>query len=179
MVDLAFTVADVGVLAVLAISALLAFARGFIKELLAVVGWVGAVFAVLYGFPPLKSYAREVIPLALLADAITATLIFIAALLILSVFSHVLAKRVRDSSLNLVDRSLGFMFGLLRGAVVVCIAYLILVQLLPRSEHPAWIRNALTLPAVERGGQILLSLVPDAGWRDRPNGADGGGATRR
>ncbi|MBH64421.1 MAG: hypothetical protein CL569_18630 [Alphaproteobacteria bacterium] len=164
MADLAFTVADVGVLVVLIISALLAFARGLIKETLSVVGWVGALFAVLYVFPVLQPFARDFIPVDILADAITGILIFLIALVAISIVSYAIAKRVRESSLNAIDRSLGFLFGVARGAVVVCIAYLVLVQLVPMSDHPNWIREAKSLETVELGANLLIKLVPETGW---------------
>ena len=164
MADFAFTVADVGVLVILTISALLAFARGLIKETLSVVGWVGAIFAVLYVFPLLQPLARDLIPLDILADAVTGTAIFLIALVSISIVSYALAKRVRESSLNAIDRSLGFLFGLVRGAVVICIAYLVLVQLVPMSNHPTWIREAKSLPTVELGANLLIKLVPETGW---------------
>jgi len=164
MADLSFTVVDVGVVAILIISALLAFARGLIKETLSVIGWVGALFAVLYIFPILHPFTRDFIPIDILADAITGVAIFIIALVAISIVSFAIAKRVRESSLNAIDRSLGFLFGLARGAVVVCIAYLVLVQLVPMSEHPIWIREAKSLGTVELGANLLIKLVPETGW---------------
>lgn len=166
MADLPFTVADVGVLIVLIISALLAFARGFIKETLSVVGWVGAIFAVLYIFPvlALRPFARDLIPLNILADAVTGSVIFLVALVTISIVSYAITKRVRESSLNAIDRSLGFLFGLLRGAVVICIAYLVLVQLVPVAERPIWIQEARSRLPVEIGANLLIKLVPETGW---------------
>ena len=164
MADIAFTVADVGVLVILIISAVLAFARGLIKETLSVVGWIGAIFAVLYVFPLLQPLTRDLIPLDILADAVTGIAIFLVALVSISIVSYTIAKRVRENSLNAIDRSLGLLFGVVRGAVVVCIAYLVLFQLVPMSDHPAWIRDARSLPTVELGANLLIKLVPETGW---------------
>ena len=164
MANLSFTVVDVGVLVILLISALLAFARGLIKETLSIIGWVGALFAVLYVFPILQPFTRDFIPVDILADAITGVVIFIAALVAISIVSYAIAKRVKESSLNAIDRSLGFLFGLARGAVVVCIAYLVIVQLVPTSEHPIWIREAKSLETVELGANLLIRLVPESSW---------------
>ena len=164
MADFAFTVADVGVLVILMISAGLSFARGLIKETLSVVGWVGAIFAVLYIFPVLQPLGRDLIPLDGLADTVTGIVIFLAALVSISIVSYAISKRIRESSLNAIDRSLGFLFGVVRGAVVICIAYLVLVQLIPMSNHPTWIREARSLPAVELGATLLIKLVPETGW---------------
>ena len=63
--NLPVNVFDVGVIAVLLVSALLAYARGFVHEVLAVVGWIGAIVATFYGFPYLQPYARQLIPMDL------------------------------------------------------------------------------------------------------------------
>ena len=174
MADLPFTVADVGVLIVLIISALLAFARGLIKETLSVVGWIGAIFAVLYIFPVLQPFARDLIPLYILADAVTGSVIFLVALVTISIASYAITKRVRESSLNAIDRSLGFLFGLLRGAVVICIAYLVLVELVPVAERPIWIQEARSRPPVEIGANLLIKLVPKTGWAFSENTPEDG-----
>ena len=163
MVDLAFTLTDVGVLVILIVSSLLAFARGFIKESLSVVGWIGAIFAVLYSFPIFQPFMRKVIPVALLADAITGIAVFLGALVLISIVSYAIARRVRDSSLNAIDRSLGFIFGLARGAIVISVSYLILLQLVPASEHPFWILDSQSLPAIQASADLLAKLVPEKG----------------
>jgi membrane protein required for colicin V production len=56
---------------------------------------------------------------------------------------------------------LGFVFGLLRGAVVVCIAYLLLEWAMPPpQERPVWITSARSLPAIKRGVALLEELIP-------------------
>ncbi|HUN50767.1 MAG TPA: CvpA family protein, partial [Candidatus Sulfotelmatobacter sp.] len=104
---------DLGIIAVVLLSGVLAFFRGFVKEVLAIVGWIGAAFATLYLFTPLAPIARRYLTPALLADAVTALTVFIIAVIILSVISHAIAARVRDSVLSALDRALGFLFGIL------------------------------------------------------------------
>ena len=159
-------VVDIGIIAILVVSGLLAFARGFVREVLAVVGWVGAAFAALYAFPYLQPIARQYIGITLVADVTAGLGVFVTALLLLSVASHAISVRVRESALGAVDRSLGFVFGLVRGAVIVCIAYLLLAWALPPSQQPAWLREARVMPLVERGSDLLLRLAP-AGTRQQ------------
>ena len=152
--------ADLIVIAVLLVSALLAFSRGFVRELLLVVGWVGAVLATLYGFSYAKTYARQWISIDILADAAAGATIFIATLIALTLISNVLIDQVRDSALGAMDRSLGFLFGLFRGVVIVCFAYLLVAWILPKNEQPKWLRSAQTTPLIEEGANILLELIP-------------------
>ena len=152
---------DIGVGAVIGISALIAFGRGFVRELLAVAGWVGAIFATIYGLPYLKPYVREIISIGLIADFVAGVVIFVVSLMLFSLLTGFIAKRVQASALNILDRSLGLLFGVLRGAVLVCLAYVVVEWMMPPKEQPAWLRSARTMPLVEVGAALLKSLVPD------------------
>lgn len=151
---------DAAVIAVVILSGAFAFVRGFVREVLVVAAWIGAAFATLYSFSYLKPVLREYISSTLIADAATGLAIFIVTLVVLSLISHGIAARVRGSSVGALDRSLGFLFGLARGAVLVCIAYLVLTWFLPVSDQPAWIRDARVTPLVDQASAALLKLVP-------------------
>ncbi|MGB0681795.1 MAG: CvpA family protein [Magnetovibrionaceae bacterium] len=153
-------VVDIAIAVVLILSALLAFARGFVHEVLSMVGWVGAIFAAIYGFPYLKPYARDLIPVEIIADIAAGMVIFIAALIALSVLTKMVSSQVQDSALNALDRALGCLFGLVRGGVVVCFLYLLVEVVLPRDDQPVWLREAKAMPLVEQGAVLLRALVP-------------------
>ena len=146
MADFPLTLADLAIIGILLVSAVLAFARGFVHEVLSMGAWVGAAFAVIFGLPLVRPFARSVISLPLLADFAAGGVIFILALLVLSLATRAIARQVQGSALNAVDRSLGFVFGLLRGAVLVCLAYIPLAWLMSPGEQPTWIREARALP---------------------------------
>lgn len=163
--DLPVNAADVIVIAVLLISAGLAFFRGLVHEVLAIAAWVGAALATLYLFLPAQEISRRLIAIPLVADIVAGVVVFLLTLIVLTVVSRSISKRVQDSSLGALDRSLGFLFGLLRGAVIVCVAWLVLNWLLPPAEQPQWIREARARPLVEAGAAALRSLAPDSlGW---------------
>jgi membrane protein required for colicin V production len=149
---------DLVIFVVLLISALLAFARGFVHELLSIVGWIGAIFATIYGYPYLKPFARDLIAWKIVADITAGAVIFIVSLIVLSVIS----KQVRTSALNALDRALGFLFGILRGAVVVCLVYIGIEWMWPPKDQPNWLRSARTITLVENGAALLKSFVPQS-----------------
>lgn len=158
MADFPFTMGDLAVIGILLVSAVLAFARGFVHEVLSMAAWIGAAFAVVFGLPYARPIARELISLPLLADVAAGGVIFIIALLILSLITRSVSRRVQDSALNAVDRSLGFAFGILRGALLVCLAYIPLAWMMAPSEQPAWMRDARTRPWVEQGAGVIQAL---------------------
>jgi membrane protein required for colicin V production len=156
------TSADLIIIAILALSALLAFMRGFVREVLSIGAWVGAAVATIYGFPLAQPYARKYIEVALFADIAAGVAIFVLALIILTILSHALSKNVRDSALGAVDRSLGLLFGLVRGAVLVCLAYLVMAWAIPQEDRPVWIAQSRTLPLVQQGADLLLRILPES-----------------
>lgn len=152
---------DLAVLAIVLLSALLAFARGFIREVLSVAAWVGAAFAAIWAFPHVQPVARDFIAMELAANAAAAVGVFIVALILLSLVFGRLGRRVRGSSLSAVDRSLGFLFGVARGAILVCLAYLMVTWIYPADQQPEWLRSARTMPVIRSGAEKLRRLIPD------------------
>jgi len=131
-----------------------------VAEVLSIAGWGGAALVTLWTFNDAKTYLRQYIQMQLLADILTGAAIFIVALVVFSTISHMLARAVKGSALSAVDRSLGFLFGIVRGAVLVCLAYLLLTWVFPETRRPPWLENARMLPWVQAGAEYLKSLVP-------------------
>ncbi len=161
MENLPVNVTDLAVLGIVLVSGLFAFIRGFVREIFSVTGWVGAGFATYFGFPYLRPYFDGVVDDKFFADAATGAVIFITSLVALSILSGAIARQIRESQLNALDRSLGFVFGVARGGLIICLAYLALAWALPPSEQPTWIREARVLPLVEFGANQLVGLLPE------------------
>jgi membrane protein required for colicin V production len=153
---------DIVVIVILLLSALLAFARGLVREVLSVGAWVGAAFATLMAFPHMVTLTQSLVRTEVMAKLLAGGSVFLATLVILSILSHQLSKRVRDSALSAIDRSLGFVFGIVRGGVLVCLAYLLVAWVFPPAEQPVWLRDARTMPVIQSGANVLRRLVPDA-----------------
>ena len=152
---------DAAVVLVILISGLLAFFRGLVHEVLAVISWIGAALATIYGFPYARPYATELITVPLIADMVAGVGIFLITLIVLSVLTNLVAHRIRQSALGPLDRSLGLVFGFLRGAALIAVAWLAFTLLLPREDHPKWITEAKVRPLVERGAVLLVSVLPE------------------
>jgi membrane protein required for colicin V production len=166
---MAITLFDFAIAGIIVVSGLFALVRGFVREALAVIGWVAAIFVTFQLFPFLQPFGRVYIGSTLLADLTTGTLIFLFTLVLFSLLSYAIAMRVRESRIGTLDRSLGFVFGLLRGAVLVCIGYLLANMVWPPKTHPEWVRTARVMPVVQLGSNMLMKLVPP---QYRPTEAD-------
>jgi len=165
---LPINIIDLGVVLVLLISGVLAYARGLVHEVLSIGGWIGATLATIFFYPVIQPFARQFIPIELAADLSAGVVIFIVTLVILSLATRALSSRVKESALNVLDRSLGFLFGLARGALLVCVAYMGLEFLAPKSEQPEWITAAKTMPIIVEGAAALVAVIPEGTNIDLP-----------
>lgn len=164
---------DIAVAAIVLISGALALARGFVREVLSVGAWVGAAFATLYLFPFAQPVARTYITVELIADIAAGVALFVVTLIALSLISHALSRRIRESALGPVDRSLGLVFGLVRGAAVVALAYLIFTALFPPEDRPSWITEARTQPLMQEGATMLAAILPERWVAQSVDAAEG------
>jgi membrane protein required for colicin V production len=153
---------DIIVIVAIALSGLFAFARGFVKEALSVGAWIGSGLAALYAFPYARPIAAQVLPKGMVADLAAAVAVFIVVLIVLSLLTSAISRRVKASSLSALDRTLGLIFGLVRGVIVVCLAYIALNWALPPANQPRWVEEARTKKLLSTGADALRSLVPPA-----------------
>jgi membrane protein required for colicin V production len=152
---------DLGVIAIIVLSAIFAFARGFVREALSIVAWVGAAAITIYGFTPVLGAVDPFVKNPLLSQLIAGFGLFIVSLIVLTIITGYLARMVRSSALSPIDRTLGFIFGLARGALIVCLAYLLLDFVQP-SERPGWIRDAKSAPYLHQGADVLRQFLPES-----------------
>ena len=153
---------DLAVLAVLALSGLLAFMRGLVREVLGLGAWVLAAAAAYAAFPRIRPYVGEQFADSTTADIVAYGGVFVIALVLLWLLASALATAVRNSALGGLDRTLGLVFGLIRGAVLVAVLYILVGIAIPAEQWPAPVVQARFLPAVHRGAEWLAAQMPDA-----------------
>lgn len=127
-----FTLVDAVVAVVIVLSAVLAYSRGLVREVLAIAGWVGAaVLAFLFAaqaeplireLPVVGDFLRDSCELSRIA-AFAA--VFAVGLVIMALFTPLFAAIVQRSALGGIDQALGFLFGVLRGLVLVAVAFVV------------------------------------------------------
>jgi len=161
MDKLPINVLDLAIIAILLISGIFAFVRGFVHEVLAVAAWVGAVLVTLKGLPLVRPLSRQYISNPTIADVAGGAVLFLGALLIFAIITKAVSRRVQQSALNSVDSSLGFVYGVLRGAVIVSLAFIVMSTLFGEENPPTWLSQAKSLPLLTRGAALLRGLVPD------------------
>jgi membrane protein required for colicin V production len=154
---------DIGVIAVIGLSAVFAFARGFVREALSIVAWIGAGFITLYGFNYVYALVDPMVHNPLLSQLIAGFGLFVASLIVLTLITGIVARSVRSTNtLSSIDRTLGFIFGLLRGAFIVSLAYLLLDVSVQKTDRPPWLRDAKSEPYLQQGADMLRNFLPES-----------------
>lgn len=154
------TWADGIAICVILLSGLLALARGFVREILGVMAWVCSGLVALAVYGDFEPWVLTYIPNAKLALPLTIIAIFLLVLIVLTIVVSFIASLVRDSVLSGLDRTLGLLFGFLRGGVIVCLLLIFLSIFLQPAQWPAAVTNAQLLPATETGASLLITLLP-------------------
>lgn len=152
---------DLGVLGILALSGALAFARGLVRELFALGTWIGAAVATALLYPKAKPWVHARIHSEMAADAATAVGLFCLALAVLVPIGLLLSSLVRGKALTAIDRSLGFVFGLARGLLILSLFQLCVNWIWPQAdEQPDFLAKARSRPVLLYGGAFLDELIP-------------------
>jgi membrane protein required for colicin V production len=137
-----FTIIDGVVALIVVVSALLAYGRGLVRELMAIVGWVGAAIVAYIFSPQVEPITRE-IPiinefLGTNCNEITIVFAFavvlVAALIVFSLFTPLFSTLIQRSVLSGVDQALGFLFGIVRGLLLVAVAFFAYETVFPTQE---------------------------------------------
>src|SRR6476469_69170 len=155
------TLLDLILLAVMLISALLAMVRGFMREVLSIASWAAAALLTLYAYPRLKPVVLQYFSNDIVASVIAIGGVFLGTLLIVSVITIKISDTILDSRVGALDRTLGFLFGLGRGLVIVVVAFLFFAWLVPDRSQPEWVRGAKSRVVLQGTGHWLMSMLPD------------------
>lgn len=127
-----FTLIDAGVAVIIVLSAVLAYSRGFVREAMAIAGWVGAAILAFVFAPTAQPLVKEIPVLGdFLGNSCELSIIaafaavFAIGLILASLFTPLFSSVVQRSALGGLDQGLGFLFGVLRGIVLVGVAFLV------------------------------------------------------
>jgi membrane protein required for colicin V production len=152
---------DLAVLGVLAVSGVLAFLRGLVREVLGIGAWIGAVMAAVEALPAARNLVRKWVTEPAWVDPIAFLAVFLVTLIVLSVIARMIGRLVRGSALGGVDRTLGLVFGLARGAVIVILAYIVGGLVIPLDHWPPPVLEARTLTPAYEGASWVVRRLPE------------------
>lgn len=160
-----FTLVDGIVLAVIVLSAILAYARGLVRESLSIVGWILAALAGFAFAPAVEPLIREIpglrdvlgnsCELGILAGF---AVVFVVAIIVISLITPFIAGAVQNSALGPVDQGLGFLFGVARGVLLIVIALIVYNRVFGGAGGVAQIDNSHSV-AVFSGLQARIAAM--------------------
>lgn len=155
---------DIILIALMLISGFLAMVRGFSREVLSISSWIVAIVAALAFYETLAPYAAEYTVSftsnELVPKIVAGTIIFLITLVIVSLITLKIADFIVDSRVGALDRTLGFIFGAARGALLVTVLLMFYLSFFPDNQ-PSWVADAKSRPMLESIGESLVNALPE------------------
>jgi membrane protein required for colicin V production len=160
MGELSFTGIDVLVVAIVLISAGVAMFRGLVQETFGILEWIGGLYIAFRFSPVFRPVISEVVSPVWLQWVVVFVGTFLLVFIPLSIMSHRISELVKKSEIGPVDRTLGLVFGIARGLVIVGLTYIAFGALVPAKDHPQTLTKARLFPLILSTSDILRSLGP-------------------
>jgi membrane protein required for colicin V production len=155
------TFLDLILLVVMLVSGMLAMIRGFMREVLSIAAWALAAVATIYFYARLLPLAKQYFNNDIVAAGAVIGGVFLGTLLIVSILTVRISDMILDSRVGALDRTLGFLFGLGRGLLIVVVAFLFFDWLVPARSQPVWVTSAKSKVVLQSTGDWLKGLLPD------------------
>jgi len=150
---------DFAVLGVIGVSIVWGAWRGLAREVISVAGWVLAFFAANLFGGPLSAHLPAAIPSPELRFVTAFVAVFIVTLAVTTLIALLLSKIIKTVGLGGLDRTLGALFGVARGLLVV-LAFALLAGLTGLPREPLW-RNSVIGPSMARVALALRPWLPN------------------
>jgi len=167
-----FTLIDGIVAAVIVLSAILAYSRGLVRESMAIAGWVGAAILAFIFAPRAEPLIKE-LPVvgAFLSESCELSIIaafaavFALGLVVMSLFTPLFSSAVQRSVLGGLDQGLGFLFGVVRGVLLVAVAFIVYDRAVAADTVPM-VDNSRSAKVFATFQDTLNKTVPEdaPGW---------------
>ena len=158
------TFLDIGVVVIVSGSSVLAFWRGFLRELLGLGVWAAAILATMYGFRAPQEWVGRFVKIDLFVDIIAIGGLFLVALAIFSFIANRLRTYIHTPGPT--DRLLGSLFGFFRGVLIVACFWLLFSWTFTSGGIPGWIGGAYTWPLFTKGASLVELCLPSKFRRD-------------
>ncbi len=150
------------VFGVVGVSALLALFRGFIREVLSLVGWIAAAWVTMKYYSSVADIFKQHIESNLVANGMAALALFFGVLILVSIVNAIVMRFLHaGGQTSFLDAALGAVFGFLRGAFILSLSFVMISVVLEKDDYPDWLAKSITLPYVEQGADILASIAPE------------------
>jgi|DewCreStandDraft_4_1066084.scaffolds.fasta_scaffold24236_2 membrane protein required for colicin V production len=151
---------DILLLTVMLVSGVLAMIRGFIREVLSITAWVLAAVATVLLYERTLPFAEANLGSGVISKVAVILGVFLLTLIIASLITARISDMILDSRIGALDRTLGLIFGLARGLLIVVVAFYLFTWFVPANKQPEGVREAKSREALLATGRWLQSLLP-------------------
>ena len=152
---------DVVILIITAVSALIALCRGFVKEVLSIVGWVLVAILEVYLLPVLTPFANKYIASELMSGIVTGLVILVVFYVVWILSTDRMVGKLRTSKLSALDRLLGLFFGVVRAALIVILFNILMSWLLPEESQEGMFKDSRYFQLAGKFAAPIESLIPE------------------
>ncbi len=150
---------DVAILIIVGISTLISLIRGFVKEALSLVVWGGAFVVALVFSPQMGEFLQQWITEPTLNRLAAYTSLFVATLLVGGLLNYLVGQFIKSTGLSGTDRTIGAVFGIFRGVVIV--AALLMIAGYTTVPQSSWWRESMFIEHLEPVASWLKEQVSD------------------
>ena len=159
----ALNIIDFAALIILVISGILSTLRGMTREIMGLAGWPISILVARICAPYLPPLLEDLIQIEGLTDILAWGIPFVAAVILWFVFSSLVSPGLSKAGLGSLDRWLGFLFGVLRGYVIVLVVYVGSVMVVAEGENnlPEIVIDAEITPALRGSAHLFAGVLPD------------------
>ena len=148
------------ILAIIFISIMVSVFRGFLRDILSIVVWIAAIALGFFGATNLTPFLSEYISYTAWLDWAVGITIAVISLFVGSILNNYFIKSLKWGGPSTIDRSLGFLFGLVRGIFLVSLAYISIQAFLAKESSPYWFKESKLKFLLQNGGNIIIYLMP-------------------
>ncbi len=149
---------DILILAIIVISTLLSIIRGFAKDAISLSAWILAFILAISLADKLAIILPQSIEQPQLRVGIAMTVLFIITLVMGMVANFLLSGFINMVRLNNLDRSLGALFGFIRGVIIICL--IAVIGAFIGLNEISWWSDASLLPYAEKLIKLLMPYLP-------------------
>lgn len=150
--------ADYLIIGFIALSVVISFIRGFVKEAISLITWILAIWISINYCSLLSDLLVHEVQMPTLRLLIAFAVLFLGTLILGAIVNYVVSLLVKKTGLSGTDRILGVVFGLTRGVLVIAVIVMA-ANLTHLPQQPAW-QTSLLLPQFQMMAQWLNQFLP-------------------
>lgn len=154
---------DIIILVAIFFSAVFSYRKGFVQETLHIASWASSIILIKWTFIYFEmGFIKIIGEQSTLTTVLSYVVNFVVMIFIMSYIVKKISRKIHATDFKHIDKSLGIIFGIARGILIMSVVYLGLLWLMPSSEkRPNWMKNSRSKPVLSVSLKVVLSVFPE------------------